>query len=65
MLADIAVALLMVGASVYGRANQIVVAFALFLLAPGVVDFLYAQNTALGSTPALDKVDLPLLSTFR
>jgi ABC-type uncharacterized transport system permease subunit len=55
MLADIAVALLMVGASVYGRANQIVVGFALFLLAPGVVDFLYAQNTELGSTPALDR----------
>jgi general nucleoside transport system permease protein len=62
MLAGMAVALLMVAACVYGSANQIVVGFALFLMAPGVVDFLYAQNTELGSTPALDKLELPLLS---
>jgi general nucleoside transport system permease protein len=62
MLAGMGVALLMVAVSVYGHANQIVAGFALFLMAPGIVDFLYAQNTDLGNTPALDKIEIPALS---
>ena len=49
MVAGMVVALLMVAVSVYGHANQIVAGFALFLMAPGIVDFLYAQNTDLGN----------------
>jgi simple sugar transport system permease protein len=64
MLAGVAVAALMAGVSVYGGANQIVTGFALFLMAPGIVDFLYAQHTDLGSTPALGKVSIPGLDSI-
>lgn len=54
---------LMAGATVYGRANQIVAGFALFLMVPGIVDFLYAQNSSdLGATPSLTSHAVPLLS---
>ena len=39
MVAGMAIAALMAGVSVYGGANQIVTGFALFRMAPGIVDF--------------------------
>lgn len=64
MVAGMVVAGLMAAVSVYGGANQIVTGFALFLMAPGIVDFLYAQNTDLGATPALDNLEIPGLSSI-
>jgi simple sugar transport system permease protein len=61
MVAGMTVAALMVMASVYGGANQIVTGFALFLMAPGVVDFLYAQQTELESSPVLGTIEVPVL----
>jgi ABC-type uncharacterized transport system permease subunit len=62
------VAAVMAAVSIYGRANQIITGFALFILAPGVVDFLYAQQTSgvatVPSTPRLGTLDLPVLSSI-
>lgn len=56
---------LMAATSVYGRANQIVCGFAIFVLAPGVVDFLYNEKTASGTqvpeTKPLGHLTIPLL----
>jgi simple sugar transport system permease protein len=60
-----AVAGVMAAVAVYGRANQIVTGFALFLMVPGIVDFLYGQESAglatVPSTPHLDPLAIPLL----
>lgn len=59
------VAVVMAAVSVYGRANQIVAGFALFILVPGVVDFLYNEKTAtlteVPSTKALGHLTVPVL----
>jgi ABC-type uncharacterized transport system permease subunit len=60
------VAAVMAAVAVYGRANQIVAGFALFVLVPGVVDFLYNDKTAalteVPSTKVLGHLTIPLLN---
>lgn len=60
------VAAIMAAVSVYGRANQIVTGFALFVMAPGIVDFFYTQQTGdvstVPSTHRLGTLDFPGLS---
>jgi simple sugar transport system permease protein len=59
------VAAVMAAVAVYGRANQIVAGFALFVLVPGVVDFLYNDKTAtlteVPSTKVLGHLTIPVL----
>lgn len=59
------VALIMSAAAVYGRANQIVTGFALFILVPGVIDFLYNHQVStlptVPSTEPLPSLAIPLV----
>jgi simple sugar transport system permease protein len=60
------VAAVMAAVAVYGRANQIVAGFALFVMVPGVVDFLYNDKTAtlteVPSTKVLGHLTIPVLN---
>jgi ABC-type uncharacterized transport system permease subunit len=61
----VVVAAVMAAVAVYGRANQIVAGFALFVLVPGVVDFLYNDKTStlteVPSTKVLGHLTIPVL----
>jgi ABC-type uncharacterized transport system permease subunit len=63
--AGVATAAIMAALSVYGRANQIITGFALFIMAPGFVNFLYNQATqdltTVPSTPRLGNLAIPVL----
>ena len=63
MLAGAAVSAVMAGVAIWGQVNQILVGFALFIMVPGLVAFLYQQHTTtLVVTPALNRLSLPGLS---
>ncbi len=63
VLAGAAVSAVMAGVAIWGQVNQILVGFALFIMVPGLVAFLYQQHTTtLVVTPALDRLSLPELS---
>ena len=63
VLAGAAVSAVMAGVAIWGQVNQILVGFALFIMVPGLVAFLYQQHTTtLVVTPALDRLSLPGLS---
>ncbi len=63
MAAGMAVSGVMAGVAIWGRVNQILVGFALFITVPGLVAFLYQQHTTtLVVTPALDRLAIPGLS---
>lgn len=63
VLAGAAVSAVMAGVAIWGQVNQILVGFALFIMVPGLVAFLYQQHTTtLVVTPALDRLSLPALS---
>jgi simple sugar transport system permease protein len=56
------VALLMAIGAVWMGGNQILVGFALFILVPGVANFLYVQIGWTAGSPALDVIAIPGLS---
>lgn len=56
------VALVMAVGSVWMRGNQILVGFALFILVPGIANFLYVQIGWTGGSPALATWRVPGLS---
>lgn len=62
------VAAIMAVVSVYGRANQVITGFALFVMVPGIVDFLYTQQTTneatVPSTARLGVLNLPGLRSI-
>jgi general nucleoside transport system permease protein len=62
VLAGIAVALLMAAGSVWLKGNAILVGFALFILVPGIADFIYIQGGWTVGTPALPTLNVPLLA---
>ncbi len=63
VLAGAAVSAVMAGVAIWGQVNQILVGFALFIMVPGLVAFLYQQHTTtLVVTPALNRLSLPGLS---
>ena len=57
-----AVAAVMAVGAVWMGGNQILVGFALFILVPGVANFLYVQIGWTSGSPALDTIAVPLLS---
>lgn len=62
MLAGIVVASVMAGVAIWGRVNQILTGFALFVMVPAAAAFLYQQNTSgLVVTPALPVLSVPIL----
>jgi general nucleoside transport system permease protein len=63
MLAGAVVASVMAGVAIWGRVNQILTGFALFVMVPAATAFLYQQNaSALVVTPALPVLSVPILS---
>lgn len=57
------VGLVMAGVAVWGRVNQILTGFGLFIMVPGLTAFLYQQRvTTLVVTPALERLAVPGLS---
>lgn len=62
VLAGAVVAAVMALGAVWMGGNQILVGFALFILVPGVANFLYVQINWTGGSPALDTISVPLLS---
>lgn len=56
------VAAVMAVGAVWMGGNQILVGFALFILVPGVANFLYVQIGWTSGSPALDTIAVPLLS---
>ncbi len=65
MLAGMAVAGIMAGATIWGRINQVLTGFALFVMIPAATAFLYQQNTStLVVTPALPNLSVPGLSSI-
>jgi general nucleoside transport system permease protein len=64
--AGMVVAAVMAAVSVYGRANQIVTGFALFIMAPGIIDFIYNQQTEglaiVPSTSRMEVIEIPGLN---
>lgn len=63
-LCGMLVSSVMVVFCVWGRANQILVGFALFILVPGLVNFLYFQTGVITGTAPLTLYEIPLLSNF-
>ena len=62
-LAGALVGVVMAVVAIWGQVNQVLVGFALFILVPGLVAFLYQQHTTtLVVTPALDVLSIPVLS---
>jgi ABC-type uncharacterized transport system permease subunit len=62
-LAGLAVGSIMAGVAIWGRVNQVLTGFALFVMVPAVTAFLYQQNmSSLVVTPALPVVAVPVLS---
>ena len=61
-VAGLAIALLMAAGTVWLKGNMILVGFALFVLVPGVANFLYLQGGWTDGTPALTTVRVPLLA---
>ena len=62
-LAGMVIAGIMAGVSVWGRVNQILTGFALFVMVPSATAFLYQQHASgLVVTPALPVLPIPLLS---
>lgn len=62
-LAGVAVAAVMAAVAIWGRVNQILTGFALFVMVPAATAFLYQQNTSsLIVTPALPILAVPGLS---
>ncbi|MFC8501803.1 ABC transporter permease [Pedococcus sp. NPDC057267] len=57
-----AVAAIMAAGAVWLRGNMILVGFALFVLLPGLANFLYVQKNSLAATPKLGSFSVPLLS---
>lgn len=57
-----AVASVMAVGAVWLRGNMILVGFALFILVPGLSNFLYVQQSNLGATPPLRPIAVPVLS---
>ena len=63
MLAGVVVASVMAGVAIWGRVNQILTGFALFVMVPAATAFLYQQNASgLVVTPALPALSVPILS---
>lgn len=60
--AGTAVALLMALGSVWLKGNAILIGFALFILVPGIADFIFIQGGWTAGTPALATIDIPLLA---
>lgn len=56
------VASIMAAGAVWLRGNMILVGFALFILLPGLANFLFVQKNTLDATPKLGTISLPLLS---
>lgn len=61
-VAGILSALLMALGSVWWKGNGILVGFALFILVPGVANFIYIQAGWTAGTPALPIIAIPILS---
>jgi general nucleoside transport system permease protein len=61
-VAGLAIALLMAAGTVWLKGNMILVGFALFVLVPGVANFIYLQGGWTDGTPALTTVRVPLLA---
>jgi simple sugar transport system permease protein len=62
-LSGMAIAGIMAGVAIWGRVNQILTGFALFVMVPAATAFLYQQSTSsLVVTPALPILALPILS---
>jgi ABC-type uncharacterized transport system permease subunit len=60
--AGTAASMLMVFASVWGRANQILAGFAIFIMVPSLTGYLYVQlSGAERATKPLDSIGIPLL----
>lgn len=55
------VALVMAIGAVWLRGNAILVGFAIFVLLPGLADFLYVQKGTTSATPELHRYTIPLL----
>lgn len=62
LLTGALVALVMAVGAVWARGNQILVGFALFILVPGIANFLYVQIGWTGGAPAVPTVTIPFLS---
>lgn len=58
------VAAVMAVGAVWLRGNQILVGFALFILVPGVANFLYVQIGWTAGSPALNAISIPVLSSI-
>lgn len=56
------IALMMAVGAVWLRGNAILVGFALFVLVPGLANFLYVQSGWLDATPSLATITVPVLS---
>ncbi len=54
--------LLMAIGAIWMRGNQILVGFALFIMIPGLANFIFVQAHASGGTPALTEIRIPVLS---
>lgn len=61
-VAGAVIALLMALGAVWLRGNAILVGFALFVLVPGLANFLYVQSGWLDATPGLSTIRIPFLS---
>jgi general nucleoside transport system permease protein len=61
-LAGLCAALLMAFGSVWLKGNPILVGFALFILLPGIANFVYIQTGWTAGTPALHAITVPVLS---
>lgn len=63
IVAGMCVSAVVAGLSIWGRANQILVGFAVFVMVPGLMAFFYQQYvTTLAIVPALPRLDVPVLS---
>lgn len=62
ILGGAVVAAVMALGAVWMGGNQILVGFALFILVPGVANFMYVQIEWGGGSPALDTLSIPVLS---
>lgn len=62
IVAGIVIAMVMAVGTVWLKGNAILVGFALFILVPGLANFLYVQSGKTDGTPALHIIRIPLLS---